>query len=188
MLVSAIRRPRGKAIPAIDRFIAARVERNFRYAAALAARRREHLARASRALAADAAGRTHLLARLPAVGTAIRLVLEAFLLVKALFARTEDELASAVHTVEHFINVHENRNSLDSAAVWTSKTGKPRIRPRGREQHSVPRFCDLGRAGPCFLRPPEGAARRATVASPAASWPTPFPTSSRPARSPTIST
>jgi hypothetical protein len=37
------------------------------------------------------------------------------LLVKPLFARTEDKLAPAVHTVEHFIDVHETRNSLDSA-------------------------------------------------------------------------
>jgi hypothetical protein len=35
--------------------------------------------------------------------------LKAFLFVKPLFARTENELSSAVHTVEHFIYVHEKR-------------------------------------------------------------------------------
>src|SRR5215469_7359452 len=112
---SAIRRTRGEAIPAIDRFVAARIERHFRHAAAVAARRREHLTRTAGALAAAAAG-AHLLARLTAIRTAVRFGLETFLLVKALFARTEDELASAVHTVEHFIYVHETRNSLENSA------------------------------------------------------------------------
>ena len=51
----------------------------------------------------------HGLARLTAIGAAIGLVLESFLLVKALFAGTENELAPAIYTVEGFIYVHEVR-------------------------------------------------------------------------------
>ena len=125
--MSAIGRPRCKAIATVDRLIAARVERDLGDAAAVAARCREHLARAAGALAAAHSTATgpHLLAGLTAVGAAVWLVLKAFLLVKALFARTEDKLTSAVHTVEHFIYVHETRNSLETLetlpTVWTKR-------------------------------------------------------------------
>ena len=119
---SAIRRTRGEAIPAIDRFVAARIKRHFRNSAAVAARCRKHLPGASATLAAGPAG-AHLLARLTAIRTAIRLVLKTLLFVKALFARTEYKLAPAVHTVEHFIDVHETRNSLDSAYRADFKSG-----------------------------------------------------------------
>jgi hypothetical protein len=123
LIGSAIRGPRCEAIPAIDRFVAARIERHLSDAAALAARRREHFPGTSAALTAAAAG-AHLLARLAAIRTAIWLVLKTFLLVKALFARTEDELTSTVHTVEHFIYVHEMRNSLETLpTVWTFLNG-----------------------------------------------------------------
>ena len=107
-----------ETIAAKHRLITTRVERNFRYAAAVAARRREHLTRTAGTLAAAtaAAAGAHLLARLAAIRTTVRLILKTFLLVKALFARTEDKLASAVHTVEHFIYVHETRNSLGNSA------------------------------------------------------------------------
>jgi len=95
----AIRWAGGEAIPAVDRFIAARIERHLRHAAALAARRCEHLARAAGALAAavPTAIAAHLLARRTAVGASVGFVLKAFLLVKGLFAGTEDEWTSAVH-------------------------------------------------------------------------------------------
>ncbi|MFZ0683676.1 MAG: hypothetical protein WAM84_12450, partial [Candidatus Cybelea sp.] len=84
---------------AIDRLIAARTERNLGYAAALAARCREHLARAARALAAvSATAAAHLLARLTAIRATVGLVLEALLLVKGLLTGTEDERTSAIHT------------------------------------------------------------------------------------------
>jgi hypothetical protein len=101
-----------EAVAAVYRFIAARVERDFGYGAALTARRLEHFPRTAASAAAFAAALiagAHGLARLTAIGTAVGLVLEAFLLVKALFARSEGELASTVDTVEHFIYVHETR-------------------------------------------------------------------------------
>jgi hypothetical protein len=111
----AIRGPRREAIPAIHRLVAARIERNLRYATALTARRSEHFTWTAAATFATALiRRTHGFARLTTIGATVRLVLKTFLLVKALFARAEDELTSAVYTVEHFIDVHETRNSLDS--------------------------------------------------------------------------
>jgi hypothetical protein len=102
-----------EAVAAVHRFIAARIERDLGYAAALAAGRLEHFTRtataAAAAFAAAGVAGAHGLARLTAIRTTVRLVLKAFLLVKTLFARTEDELASAVDTVEHFIYVHETR-------------------------------------------------------------------------------
>jgi hypothetical protein len=110
---SAIRRTRGEAVPAVHRLIAARIEWNLGYSAALAARSGEHLARTSRPAFATAAvttaGVRHLLAGLTAIGAPIRLVLETFLLVKPLFAGAKNELASTVDTVEHFIYVHGTR-------------------------------------------------------------------------------
>jgi hypothetical protein len=100
-----------EAVAAIHRFVAARIERNLGYAAALTARRLEHFtgtAAAPLTAAARIAG-PHGLAGLPAIGTPVWLILKAFLLVKTLFARTEDELASTVDTVKHFIYVHETR-------------------------------------------------------------------------------
>jgi hypothetical protein len=90
---------RGEAIPAIDRFIATRIERHLRHAAALAAGRRKHLARTPRALAAavPATIAAHRLARRSAVGATVGFVLEAFLLVEGLFAGTEDEGTSTVN-------------------------------------------------------------------------------------------
>ena len=112
-----------EAVAAVDRFVAARIKRNLGNAAALTARCGEHLpGTAAAALAASAATAigAHGLTRLAAIRTAIGLVLEAFLFVKTLFARTEDKLPSAVDTVEHFIYVHELRNSLETLpTVWT---------------------------------------------------------------------
>jgi hypothetical protein len=98
-----------ETIAAIDRFVTAWIERDFGDASALAASCGKHLPRTTAPLAAACATRTHRFASLTAIRTAIRLVLKAFLFVKPLFARTENELSSAVHTVEHFIYVHEKR-------------------------------------------------------------------------------
>jgi hypothetical protein len=83
------------------------LERNLGNAAALAARGLEHFA-ALAAAHTGAAARcvTHLLASLTAIGATIRLVLEAFAGVELLLAGRERELASTVHAVQHFINVH----------------------------------------------------------------------------------
>jgi hypothetical protein len=100
-----------EAIATIHRFVAARIEWHLGDAAALAARRSEHFTgtSAARAVAAPAPRivATHGLASLSAIGTAIGFVLEAFFLVKALFAGTENEFPPAIDTVEGFIYVHE---------------------------------------------------------------------------------
>jgi hypothetical protein len=100
-----------EAVAAVHGLIPSRIERDFGHAAALAAGRGEHFARTSAATLATASAALivgpHGLASLAAVGATVGFVLEAFLLVKALFARTKDELTSTVHTVEHFIYVHE---------------------------------------------------------------------------------
>jgi hypothetical protein len=105
------RRSQLEAIAAIDRFVAARIERHLGNAATLVAGGRKHFAGTStaRAVATPAPGAAgaHSFASLPAIGTAVGLVLETFLLVKALFAGTENELAPAIDTVERFIYVHE---------------------------------------------------------------------------------
>jgi hypothetical protein len=96
-----------EAIAAVHRFVAARLERHLCYAAALAARSLEHFTALTAAHSGSAAGtRAHLLTRLTAIGTTIRFVLETFACVELLFTSGERELPAAVHTVQHFINVH----------------------------------------------------------------------------------
>ncbi|HKU67846.1 MAG TPA: hypothetical protein VJP85_08720 [Candidatus Baltobacteraceae bacterium] len=96
-----------KAIAAIHRLVAARLERYFRNAAALAARRLVHFAALAAAHTGTAARAvTHLLACLTAIGASVGFVLETFAGVELLFAGRERELASTVHAVQHFINVH----------------------------------------------------------------------------------
>jgi hypothetical protein len=105
----AVAGTRLEAIAAVHRLIAAGLERNLGNAAALAARGLEHLTALSAAAAhaAAAAGtRTHLLARAAAIGATVRFVLEAFAGIELLFTGGERELPSAVHTIQHFINVH----------------------------------------------------------------------------------
>jgi hypothetical protein len=106
--VLAIAGARLKTIAAVDRLVAARLERYLRNTAALAARRLVHFpALAATAHPGSAAGlRAHLLARLTAIGTTVRLVLKTFAGIKLLFTSGERELPSAVHTVQHFVNVH----------------------------------------------------------------------------------
>jgi hypothetical protein len=76
----------------------------------------EHLTRAAAASAlthapAPAVLRAHRFACGATVGATIGLVLEAFLLVELLFTGAKYELAATIHTVQHFIYVHETRNS-----------------------------------------------------------------------------
>jgi hypothetical protein len=105
----AVARTRLEAIAAIHRLVAARLERNFRNAAALAAGGLEHFTALSAAHTGSAARtRAHLLARRTAIGTTVRLVLEAFAGIELLLTGSKCELPSAVHTIQHFINVHLN--------------------------------------------------------------------------------
>ena len=108
-----------EAVATVHRLVAARIEWNFGNVPAVAARRLEHFARTSAAAFAHAHAaavlRAHCFARRAAIRTTVGLVLEAFLLVELLFTGAKYELAAAIHTVQHFIYVHETRNSLDSA-------------------------------------------------------------------------
>ena len=70
--------------------------------------------------------RPHRFACGTAIGTTVGLVLEAFLLVELLFTGTKDELAATIHTVQHFIYVHETRNSSKNDVVvndWFDSPG-----------------------------------------------------------------
>jgi len=105
----AVAGTRLEAIAAVHRLIAAGLERNLGNAAALAARGLVHFAALTAAAAhtrAAARAVAHLLARLPAIGATVWLILETFAGVELLFAGRERELASTVHAVQHFINVH----------------------------------------------------------------------------------
>jgi hypothetical protein len=96
-----------EAIAAVHRLIAARLERHFGYAAALAARGLEHFTALSTTHTGSAAGtRTHLLTRLTAIGTTVGFVLETFAGIELLFTSGERKLPAAVYTVQHFIDVH----------------------------------------------------------------------------------
>jgi hypothetical protein len=69
----------------------------------------EHFAALTAAHTGSATGiGTHLLARRAAIGATVRFVLETFAGVELLLTGSERELPSAVHTIQHFINVHLN--------------------------------------------------------------------------------
>jgi hypothetical protein len=96
-----------EAIAAVYRLIAARLERHLGNAAALAARGLIHFAALAAAhTGSTARARAHLLASLTAIGATVRFVLETFAGIELLFTGSERELPSAVHTVQHFIDVH----------------------------------------------------------------------------------
>jgi hypothetical protein len=99
---------RREAVAAVNRFVAARLERYFRYAAALAAGRLEHFAlsaaAATRTAAAAAAGS---FARCAAIAATAGLIRKAFARIEFLFACREREAASAIDASEGFIAVHE---------------------------------------------------------------------------------
>jgi hypothetical protein len=107
-----------KTVATVHRLITARVERDFCDAAALATRRRKHLAGSATAHAIAASGitGTHGFARLPAIRTAVRLVLEALLLVKTLLARAKNEITPTVDARERLIDVHDSKTPL--TLVW----------------------------------------------------------------------
>jgi hypothetical protein len=103
----AVTRPCREAVPAIDRLVAARLKRNFRYAAALAACGPEHLT--STAIAA--AGRSSVPAaggfpRGAAIAASARFVRESFTCKELLFVRRKWECASAIDAGKGFVSVH----------------------------------------------------------------------------------
>src|SRR5262245_50535129 len=83
-----------EALRAVDRLVAARLERHLSLPPAVRAGRREHLARPAAAVAAGAAAA--LLVGAPALGAAARVVDEPPALVELLLAAREHELLSAV--------------------------------------------------------------------------------------------
>jgi hypothetical protein len=102
----AVAGTRLEAIAAVHRLVAARLERHFGNAAALAARGLVHFPALAAAHTGPAGTRAHLLARLAAVGATVGFVLETLAGVELLLSGRERELTSAIHTVQHFINVH----------------------------------------------------------------------------------
>jgi hypothetical protein len=104
----AVALSRREAVFAVDRLVAARLERNFRYAAALTAGRLEHLTAlaAAAAVATAAAFAAAGFASGTAIGAAVGLIGEALLREKLLFTRGECERLSAIDAVQHFICVH----------------------------------------------------------------------------------
>jgi hypothetical protein len=97
-----------KAVPAIDRFISARLERNFRDAPALAAGCLEHLASgaSSAAAAAAAVRRTSGLASRAAFRATAGLIGKALHREELLLAAGKRELRSAVNAGKHFVCIH----------------------------------------------------------------------------------
>ena len=90
---------RSKAIAAVHGLIAARLEGNLGFLAAVSANRGEHLAlRAGIAVLRTESG--------TALRAAARLVLEALLSIERLLRRAEDELLVAVTTNEGFVLIH----------------------------------------------------------------------------------
>jgi hypothetical protein len=96
----AVTRSCREAVAAIHGLVSARLERNLGNAAALAARRSEHLALTS--AARRPAGFTHG----TAIGATVGLVREALHCKKFLLACRKGELASAIHAREHFGCIH----------------------------------------------------------------------------------
>ena len=106
----AVGRTRLEAVAAIHRLVAARLERNFRHTAALAAGRAEHLALAAAAEAAAASAALTATARRftrgAAIRTTVRLVGKALHGEELLLAGRKRELTRTIDTVQIFILVH----------------------------------------------------------------------------------
>src|SRR5579871_143586 len=96
---------RGETVSAVDRLVPPRLERNLGDAAALRARRGEHLTRAR--AAAAAVGRAPRLSRRAAIRAAAGFVGKAFHREKLLFAGGKRELAPAIYAGQHFVCVHK---------------------------------------------------------------------------------
>jgi hypothetical protein len=105
---------RREAIATENRLVAARLKRDFRHAAALAARGFEHLAVTG---AATAVCRAAGFARRTAVRAAAGLVGKALHCEKLLFSGSESELLSAVDAGEHFVCIHETSESPRVLAI-----------------------------------------------------------------------
>ena len=91
-----------EAVAAVYRLVATRLERNFRYSAALAASRFEHFALPAVAFT-TAASRTSRFAGRAAVGAAIGLIGKALAGEKFLLTGRERELTSTINTGQRFI-------------------------------------------------------------------------------------
>src|SRR5581483_9511306 len=102
----AVTRPGRETVPAVYRFVAARLKRNLCHAAALAAGSPEHLAlgvaAATRSAAAAAGGFTCS----ATVAASTRFVCKSFTRKELLFARREGKRASAIDAVKGFVGVH----------------------------------------------------------------------------------
>jgi hypothetical protein len=102
----AVTGPRRETIPAIDRLVAARLKRNLRYAAALAASRSEHLALTAVAAAVrSSAAAAGLFSRGAAIAASAGFVRESFARKELLFVRREWERASAIDAGKGFVGV-----------------------------------------------------------------------------------
>ena len=99
--VLPVARARLEAVAAVDGLVRSRLERDLGYLAAAAAGRLEHLARTR----GVSAGVTLLLARVAAIGAAVRFVLEPFAGKEFLLAGAECELAVAVNAIKGFVGI-----------------------------------------------------------------------------------
>src|SRR5579872_1214096 len=95
----AVAGTRGEAVTAVHRLVAARLERDFRNAAALAAGRFEHLSAAAAAETAATAAAAGSLAGRAAIAAAARLVGESFACKEFLLACCERERTSAINAI-----------------------------------------------------------------------------------------
>jgi hypothetical protein len=93
-----------EAVPAINRTVATRGERDLGVAAALGANGRIHLTLAT--LAISAAKVAALFAGGAASGTTARLVLESFFRIEFLFTCSELEINAAISTFQNFVFKH----------------------------------------------------------------------------------
>jgi hypothetical protein len=102
-----------ETIAAVDRFVATRLERNFRDAATLAARCTEHFAlgtaaaaAATRATSATRSAAAGSFTRRATIGATIGLICKALHSKKLLFAGRKRKLARTIDAVQVFILIH----------------------------------------------------------------------------------
>src|SRR5579883_166958 len=118
----AVTGPRCETVAAIDGLIAPGLKRNLRYAAALAARRSEHLPLTAAVAAAirSAAPAPGRFTRGTAIAAAPGFVGESFAREELLFARGERKRASAVDAGQGFVGVHLN----ESPKIYSEFAGR----------------------------------------------------------------
>lgn len=104
----AVTWPRCEAVPAVNRPVAAWLKRNFRYAAALAARGLERLALAVASASGSAPAPTAVsrFTRRATIAAPAGFVRESFACKELLLARREGERASAIDAAKGFFCVH----------------------------------------------------------------------------------